>query len=147
MKQSTKILILSFVIILALPLASSYAQESKQLFTYRLEQEDHTTRQYTFPEGVYYSYNFSENDIDIDKLFREVFARGVQIRDAWRKPYNTSCNPPNSEAHMMVIVHPVLVIRVDKRASQIEQVGFEEIAKPAMGHCSYRVIHYTFSDK
>lgn len=117
---------------------------------YTVTIEDHATAPYQFPSGVYYSYIFPEPqsfEFDVDAVFRQASARGVQLRDAWYKNYNTGCAPPGSNIVMPVIVPGGFVVRVDVQAPALLTIGFVDTSNPSVESCAYRVRHYHFNQQ
>lgn len=114
---------------------------------YTVTIEDHATSSYQFPLGVYYSFVFPEPqtfEFDVDAVFQRVAIRGVRLRDAWYKNYNTGCTPPGSNISMPAIVPGGFVVRVDEPAPALHTMGFIETSNPSVGWCAYRVRHYHF---
>ena len=109
--------------------------------------EDHVSRPYFFPPGIYYSYNFPDNtpeDFDPSNLIEQVKHSDVTLRDVWYKGGNRMCVPPGSNIGMDVIVEPAMVIRVDKENLSLIILGFVKTSTPGMGSCSYWVLHYKY---
>jgi hypothetical protein len=116
---------------------------------YTVSIEDHVTTPYEFPEGVYYSFVFPEPqsfEFDVDAVFSQAAERGVRLRDAWYKSYNTGCTPPGSNITMTAIVPAGFVVRVDESAPALQTIGFVETSNPNVKWCAYRVCHYHFKD-
>jgi hypothetical protein len=116
---------------------------------YTLTIEDHETTPYEFPEGVYYSFVLPELqsfDFDVDAVFSQAEERGVRLRDAWYKSYNTGCKPTGSNIIMTVMVPGGFVVRVDERTPALKTIGFVETSNPDVEFCAYRVCHYDFED-
>lgn len=111
--------------------------------------EDHARTPYDFPVGVYYSFVFpgpQSFEFDVEAVFSQAAERGVRLRDAWYKSYNTGCTPPGSNITLPAIVPAGFVVRVDERAPELQTIGFVETSNPNVGWCAYRVCHYHFKD-
>jgi hypothetical protein len=116
---------------------------------YILTIEDHATSPYEFPAGVYYWFvlpKLQSYDFDVDAVFRQAAEKGVHLRDAWYKSYNTGCTPPGSNITMTAIVPGGFVVRVDERVPALDTIGFVEMSNPSVDWCAYVVRHYHFKD-
>ncbi len=136
---------IGFLLILVLVGCSD--QGSDPILHYTLTVEDHETTAYQFPPGAYYSYDFPEPptyEFDVDAVFSEVAGFGVQIQDAWYKPYGNACTPPGSNISMPATVPAALVIRVDRPNAFLRTIRFDETSSPDLDWCAYRVRHYHF---
>jgi hypothetical protein len=122
-------------------------QRSELSLQYTVTIEDHEATTYQFPSGIYYSYVFPEpqsTDFDVDAVFMQVLERGIQLRDAWYKNYRSSCSSPGSDYVLPAIVEGGFVVRVDRRALELQAIGFVETSNPNVGWCAYAVRHYHF---
>ncbi len=110
-------------------------------------QEDHASTAYHFPQGTYYHYEFSgENMYDFDEkaVISKLLADKIIPQDVWYKPGSSNCSPPGSDMAMTVIVSPSLIIRFDKTNDKINAYGFTAADEPSTGDCAYYVRHYSF---
>lgn len=106
-----------------------------------------------FPHGVYYQYLFSEEqksgakEIDVDLILEELKIKEVPVREAWFKPYSSSCCPPGQEEPvicMQAVVEPILIIRLEQER---EVKNFIRTEEPDMGWCDYKVEHYDLKSR
>lgn len=145
MKQAGRLLALVSVVMIV----SCNDQGNEPTSKYTVTIEDHATTLYQFPSGIYYSFVFPEPqsfEFDVDAIFRQAAFRGVHLRDAWYKNYNSSCTPPGSNISMPAIVPGGFVVRVDGYMPALQTIGFVETSNPNVEWCAYRVRHYHFQD-
>lgn len=145
MKQLSVLLVLISIVTMAG--CSRRGTEPVQRYTVTIE--DHETSSYEFPAGIYYSFVLPELqsfEFDADAVFRQAAERGVHLRDAWYKNYNTGCTPPGSNLTMTAIVPGGFVVIVDEHTPALQTIGFVKTSNPSVGWCAYRVRHYHFKD-
>lgn len=109
--------------------------------------EDHSTGEYNFPAGVYYTFNFNGSpayDFDLAGAVNKLKQNGFRPAELWYKPGASSCAPPGSEMTMTVMVEPALLARFNKEQPGIEKIGYELAAEPSAGSCAYVVKRYRF---
>ncbi len=109
--------------------------------------EDHSSGEYIFPEGVYYTYNFNSSpayDFELPVAVASLHKRGFCPIELWFKPGASSCVPPGSDMAMTVIVEPVLLLRFKKQQKGLEKLGYEIVSEPSAGSCAYVVKRYSF---
>jgi hypothetical protein len=102
---------------------------------------------YDFPEGIYYRYMREDKEsfsFDEQEVLKGIIDKGVKIKDAWFKGYNTSCTPPGSELSMDVIVSAELLVRLEREEDEMVKLNFKREEEPGMENCAYRVKHYIF---
>lgn len=107
-----------------------------------------------FGPGVYYAHDiysisstggsFRER-LDADAILKQLLDNDIAFKEAWYKPYASSCCAPGSEVCLQAIVESALVVRLANEDARIEQFGFKKTDNPTMGFCSYYVRHYFFS--
>lgn len=111
--------------------------------------EDHETEVYSFPEGIYYAYQFEGDapayDFDIEAMIEQLATDEIPVRNLWYKGASSSCTPPGSSMSMSVMVDAVLIIQALESDEKLRDLGFQRTTSPAMGQCAYRVSRYVFS--
>jgi hypothetical protein len=135
-----------FVVSLSLFLWSC-EEDSIGIDDYSIVYEDHTSTPYQFPEGVYYSYTFeNQNSRNFNEtiVLDQIMQNGINLKDSWYKKYSSSCTPPGSNISMMVIVPAEFLIRVDQVSNKLNDLGFTQITDPGITFCSYSVKHYIY---
>ncbi len=134
-----------FLISLGLATISCRGTKSASLKKTKVTVEDHSSEDFRFEVGVFYSFHFPES---FDEHFSEsaqiqaLTDAGIRFTDLWFKRGSRSCRPPGSNQVMMVVVEPSLLIRLDKPDLNLIPMGYTETSEPGLGNCAYSVKHY-----
>jgi len=114
------------------------------------ESQDWEKEPPVFPNGHYYRFNgivrngttYLQEVTRPDLILGYLLGQGIEIEDAWYRPYATHCGP------LEVMVGSSLDIRIksDKHNELLNKYGFVKAAKPSAG-CPNNVIHYSFIRK
>ncbi|SYZ72933.1 hypothetical protein TRIP_C21048 [Candidatus Zixiibacteriota bacterium] len=116
---------------------------------YTVTIEDHATKPYKFPEGIYYAYDVpapGPGNFNAEDIIKKAEDAGVRLRDAWFKNCNTPCTPPGGNIAMPAKLKAAIVVRVEKEAPELLKLGFSQTTEPNVGWCAFRVSHYHFED-
>lgn len=111
--------------------------------------EDHESAGYTFPEGIFYTYQFETDkpayDFDVEALIEKLAAEDIPVKNLWYKAASSSCVPPGSSMGMSVMVDAVLIVQTSEKTAALGGLGFQRITAASMGNCAYRVSRYIFT--
>lgn len=111
--------------------------------------EDHASKMYEYPDGVYYVYEFDDEtpyDFDETVIIKALLEAGIQPLDIWYKGGSSMCVPPGSDIGMTVIVPPGMLVRLEKVSDQMPTLGFTIPEEPHVGDCAYRVRRYQYTN-